>query len=68
MTLAAQTERLMALIDKRSKTFVDDNFRDPMPTDYLVVNTAMKIGASIAMEVQVERLRDEAASPDDSAK
>lgn len=43
-------------IRKRSRQFVDDNFVDPTPAAYIVVENAMLIGATIQTEItqQVE--------------
>lgn len=40
----------IATIKQRAKLFVDDNFSNPTPSDYLIIESAMLIGASIAHE------------------
>jgi hypothetical protein len=41
-------------IKQRARLFVDDNLIDPDPRDYLMIENAMLIGASIAMTVATD--------------
>ena len=59
MDLASKDARLLALLNERAKAFADDNFHHPTVSDYLIVHTAMTIGASIAHEVETQALREE---------
>ncbi len=59
---AVQAGQLNARINERARAFVDDNYRAPTPSDYLIVNTAMKIGASLAHEVETQMLREQIAA------
>jgi hypothetical protein len=47
------TERLLAEIKRRAKLFVEDNYRLPTRSDYLAVENAMLIGASIQAELDM---------------
>lgn len=46
-------------VKRRAVLFVDDNFTNPTPSDYLIIQTAMMVGASIALEKNVDELRKE---------
>ena len=59
MTLEAKAARLVALVEQRSRVLVNDNIRCPSESDYLLVKSAMLIGAGIANEVEVEVMRTE---------
>ena len=48
-------ESIIIEIKRRAKLFVDDNFTNPSPSDYLVIETAMMIGASITLQGDEEK-------------
>lgn len=48
-------------IKKRAVVFVDDNFTNPNPMDYLVVGNAMLIGASVATSQNMSVKKETAA-------
>lgn len=48
--VGCQTPDEIPTIKQRAKQFVDDNFSNPTPSDYRIIETAMIIGASIAYE------------------
>lgn len=39
---------LLSQIRDRARVFVDDNYRTPTPHDYVIIETAMLIGAQVA--------------------
>lgn len=43
-------------IRERARAFTKDNIRDPIPSDYLVIENAMLIGASMAVENEMESI------------
>jgi len=49
-----ESEEIVTAIKQRAKLFVDDNFHFsyPEPSDYVLFESAMMIGASIALEIQ----------------
>lgn len=59
MDVAAQSERLISEIKRRAALFCTDNFTRPTPSDLLIIENAMLIGASISNEVATADLREE---------
>ena len=51
-----ESEEIFTAIKQRSKLFTDDNLFHPTPSDYLIIESAMMIGASIALEIQGKKL------------
>ena len=51
-------ENLIKTIKERAKLFVTDNFTNPSKSDLLIIEQAMLIGASIAIENDAEELSD----------
>jgi hypothetical protein len=47
-----ESEEIVTAIKQRAKLFVCDNFSTPTPSDYLIVESTMLIGASIALEIK----------------
>ncbi len=44
-------------IKNRAIIFVNDNFKNPRETNYLIIQQAMLIGFSIAIELQTAEIR-----------
>jgi hypothetical protein len=44
------TEEMMSELKSRSRVFVEDNIVNPTPMDYLIIENAFLLGASIAFE------------------
>ena len=53
-------DEIIARIKERAATFVKDNYVNPLPQEYLIVENAMLIGASIVFEVEAEEFKKEA--------
>jgi hypothetical protein len=49
-----ETEELLRRIKQRSVMFVIDNIQDPTPSDFIFVENAMMVGATIKGEVVME--------------
>jgi hypothetical protein len=49
-----ETEELLRRIKQRSVMFVIDNIQDPTPSDFIFVENAMMVGATIKGEVVLE--------------
>ena len=54
-----QSEEITRRIKERAALFVFDNFRRPSRSDILVIESAMMMGASIAHEMEMDRLVEE---------
>jgi len=50
--VAKETAAMIEEIKNRAKVFVDDNVKAPDPLTYVVIEQAMMIGATIALERQ----------------
>jgi len=48
--LVDETGRMIQEIKRRAKLFTEDNFENPQPHTYVMVESAMMIGAQIALE------------------
>ena len=51
-----ESEEIVTAIKQRAKLFTDDNLSHPTPCDYLILESAMMIGASIVLEIQGKNL------------
>jgi hypothetical protein len=47
-----ESEEIVTAIKQRAKLFTDDNLFHPTPSDYLIIESAMLIGAGVALEIQ----------------
>jgi hypothetical protein len=45
-----QTQAMIEEIKRRAQVFTDDNVEDPTPSTYMVIESAMMIGATVALE------------------
>jgi hypothetical protein len=52
------SDPIITRIAERARLFVEDNFTNPTPSDYLIIQNAMLIGSSIAFEIQAEKTYD----------
>ncbi len=57
MDVTAQATRLSQEIKKQARMFTDDNFTNPTPMDYLIIENAFLCGAATAAVVQTEQER-----------
>jgi len=47
-------EKIAEEIKKRAKIFVDDNLKNPTEYEYILIETAMMIGSSITIQIDME--------------
>jgi len=54
MTMAEESQKLIERIKASARKFVENNIKNPVQSDYIIVESAMMIGATIQAEVMVE--------------
>lgn len=59
MDIVEFSEKITAEIRRRAQLYVDDNLKNPTPSDYLIIQNAMLIGASIMLEQEAKDGKDE---------
>ena len=52
-------EALQAEIEKRTEDFIKDSFKDPSVSDYLMINSAIKIGVLIGINHELKELKED---------
>jgi hypothetical protein len=52
------TEKMLAEIKAKAQQFVADNYEEPTPRDYLLIENAMLIGASTVYVFETEELKN----------
>ena len=57
MSLAAIDDRFIKALKKRARKYTEDTYQNPTEMDYMVIENAMLIGASLQIEteMQIER-------------
>lgn len=56
--ITEESQKLLEIIKFRSRQFTEDQFSIPKDIDYLRIESAMLIGASIAIELAAEDKKD----------
>ncbi len=49
---------LQAEIEKRTEDFIKDSFKGPSVSDYVMINSAIKIGVLIGMNHELKELKE----------
>ena len=57
MDIVEQSEILTARLEDAATHFCTDNLRNFTPAEYLIVLTAMQVGATTAMQLELENMR-----------
>lgn len=58
-SVAAYSDELIRRIKARAAQYTNDNIKQPVPRDFLLVETAMLVGANIQAELEISTARND---------